>query len=89
METPSPSSSQADLKTAPFAALTACPVSPEAKGLCVDLCREAMTLAGERPLKARIDAFGALAADLIERDPEQGGGWVYRTFSPNSFTGSL
>ncbi len=88
METPVPSPSQVDLKVAPFAALTACPVSPEAKGLCVDLCREAMTLAGERPLKARIDAFGALAADLIERDPEQGGGWVYRTFSPNSFTGS-
>lgn len=88
MTSPDPSPLEADLKAAPFAALTAHPVSGEALGLCAALCREAMTLAEQKPLKSRIEAFGALAADLIERGPEQAGGWLYRTLSPNSFTGS-
>lgn len=79
---------EADLKAAPFAGLSARPISGEALGVCAALCREVMALAGHKALKARIGAFGAFAADLIERDPKEAGGWLYRTLSPNSFTAS-
>jgi hypothetical protein len=41
------------------------------------MCRD-LKAYGERPLKVRQQAFAALIADVIERKPEDSGGWVYR-----------
>ncbi|WP_225205019.1 hypothetical protein [Novosphingobium huizhouense] len=76
-----------DMKAAPYAPLTARPLSKAAQDLCDAVLAEALGAIGERPLNKRKLAFAALVPDLIERDPQDRGGWVGRPLSSNSFNG--
>lgn len=75
------------MKAAPYAPLTARPVSKVAQDLCDAVLAEALSAIDERPLGKRKLAFAALVADLLERDPQDRGGWVGRPLSSNSFNG--
>lgn len=70
-----------------FAALTARPVSVVARDLCDSLCVEIMTATGEKALASRKAAFAALVADLIEGNPNDPDGWLYRSLRSNTFNG--
>ncbi len=77
----------AELDAASYAALTAQPTSELAASLCRDLCTKLLHQQKRRPREKQIDAFGAIVADLLERDPDDKGGWLFRSLSPNHYTG--
>ncbi len=70
-----------------FAALTARPVSEVARDLCDALCVEIMAATGDKALASRKAAFGALVSDLIEGNPKDADGWLYRSLRSNTFNG--
>lgn len=82
---PSPS----DLMNARFCELTALPSSSLCRDLCDTLLGKLLHQSKRRPNQAKRRAFAAFIAELLERDPEDHGGWLYRILSPNTFTGEV
>lgn len=82
-----PTYSAVELDAASYAALTAQPTSELAASLCRALCIKLLHQQKRRPRDKQVDAFAAIVADLLERDPDDKGGWLYRSRSPNHFTG--
>lgn len=77
----------AELAAATYAALDGRPVSPEAIAACERMTAHILHQRKHRPTGKQVEAFGALAADLLERDPADKGGWLFRSLSPKNFTG--
>jgi hypothetical protein len=82
------------MDAAHLAALTARPSSPVAIAACRDLLEHLlgqphMQAAEAKVTLKRLKVFGALVADLLERDPNDNGGWLFRSTSSNSFSGDI
>lgn len=84
-----PLPSNAELMAARFSTLDAQPSSEACQELCDKLLLKLMHQSSRRPRAEKRRAFAALIADLLERDPNDHGGWLYRILSPNEFTGEL
>lgn len=76
-----------ELMAAKFASLAAGPTSASALGACRSLLAHLFNETEERTTSKQLQALGALVADLLERDPGDEGGWLYRSMDPKSFTG--
>jgi hypothetical protein len=76
----------AQIEAAAFSPLTARPVSPHAVHLCDTLAEKLLHRAKRRPNAAQRRAAGALIADLLERDPDDQGGWLFRSTASGSFS---
>ncbi len=77
----------AQLEAASYSDLTAKPSSALAVSLCGSQLANILHQQAGRPRKAQVAAFGAMIADLLERDPDDNGGWLFRSISSGSFTG--
>jgi hypothetical protein len=76
-----------ELDAATYAALSARPVSRAALSAVEELTELVLAKAGERSTRTRRQALGALLADLVERDEEDHGGWLYLSMDPGAFSG--
>ena len=70
-----------------FSTLDAQPSSPACQELCDKLLAMLLHQEKRRTRPEKRKAFAALIADLLEREPDDLGGWLYRGLSPNGFTG--
>lgn len=76
-----------DLMNARYCELSALPTSPLCRDLCNTLLGKMLHQSKHRPNQAKQRAFAAFIAELLDRDPQDHGGWLYRVLSPNGFTG--
>lgn len=81
--------SPADLMAARFSTLDAQPSSALCQEVCDTLLAKLLHWEKRRVRPEKRKAFAALIADLLDRDPDDCGGWLYRGLSPNDFTGGL
>jgi len=88
-ETYEPAHPAHELTAAKFAPLTARPNSQDAREACRSLLDDLSIRMGGKITRKQREAFGALVADLVERDPDDLGGWLYRSMNPAAFTGEL
>lgn len=77
-----------ELGAAKFAPLTASPSSSGAQGACKALLDELAKDMDDKITPKQLNALGAVTADLLERPPEDQGGWLYRSLNAASFTGA-
>jgi len=75
-----------ELAAAKAALLTASPYSELAMAECASLLGKLFHQSGGKFTNKQLNAFAALVADLLERDPDDEGGWLFRSMDPASFT---
>ncbi len=76
-----------DLAHAIYASLLDKPASDLAISLFTTLLdRLLLEMEWRQPRTKQREAFGALVADLLHRDPADHGGWLYRSLRPAGFT---
>jgi hypothetical protein len=78
----------AELRSATYAALSAEPTSDLAVSLCQSLAAKLFHQRVRGATRLQTKATGAIVADLLERDPDDMGGWLYHSTSPNAFNAS-
>ena len=76
-----------ELDAAKYSPLTARPISPVAVSACKSLLAHVFKESGDHTTGKQFKALGALIADLLERRPDDQGGWHYRSMDAASFTG--
>jgi hypothetical protein len=77
-----------ELEAARYSPLTAFPASSVAVSACQSLLDELSAGMDGKVTGKQLKALGAVAADLLERDPDDEGGWLYRSMNAASFTGA-
>lgn len=88
IRTPAPQTNlHNDLSKALYASLLDRPSSDLAISLCDGLLTKLLHQQTKKLRPKQKTAFGALIADLLQRDPSDHGGWLYRAMRVDSFTG--
>lgn len=77
-----------ELMAAKYSPLTARPSSPTCAAACQALIEELFKSSDGTPTRKQVAAAGALIADLLDRDENDQGGWLYRSMNAASFTGA-